>query len=315
MHFDNSFFEGEERNGFYIRPMIKRAWAVELDVLEVISRICRKFQIRWFAGSGTLLGAVRDSGFIAWDDDLDIAMLRPDYEKFMKYARKELPKGWRLINGRQDKDPDEAILRVVNNTSSVNVSPEFLKKNHGCPYMIGVDIFVLDNIPDDPVEEQDYRALSAAAYNSFKEAGRGLLLDECSEEVRTETADLEKYCSVQFDREKPIKPQLLDLADHLSAMYYDSNTEYVSIAPIYCVSPKFKFPRSAFDKIDRKPFETTSLPVPAGYDAVLRASYGPNYMVPRQRKSMHEYPYFAPSERELRRLYEEKGLDFPKEFE
>ena len=314
MHFDESFFEGEERNGFYIRPIIKRAWAVELDVLEAISRICRKYQIRWFAGSGTLLGAVREHGFIAWDDDLDIAMLRPDYEKFMKLARKELPKGYRMVNGRQDKDSDEAILRIVN-TSSVNVSPDFLKKNHGCPYMIGVDIFVLDRIPDEPAEEQNFRALSAAAYNSFKEAGRGLLLSECSEEVQQETADLELNCGVTLDHEAPIKPQLLDLADHLSAMYYDVPAEYVSIIPIYCIRQTFKFPIGAFDKTDRMDFETTSLPVPAGYDEVLKASYGEDYMTPKQRKSMHEYPYFAPSERKLREMYAEKGLDFPKEFE
>ncbi len=78
MHFDESFFEGEERNGFYISPIMKRAWAVELDILEVISKICRKYQIRWFAESGTMLGAVRHNGFIPWDDDIDISMLRPD---------------------------------------------------------------------------------------------------------------------------------------------------------------------------------------------------------------------------------------------
>ncbi len=314
MHFEDDFFEGEERNGFYIRPMMKRVWAVQLEILETVSRICRKHNIKWFADSGTLLGAARDGGFIAWDDDLDIAMLRMDYERFMKIARSELPKGWRLINGRQDKDPYEAVLRVTN-AGRITTAPDHLKRYHGCPYVVGVDIFAIDNIPDDTEEEDTFRRLAAAAYNSFKEAGRGLLLEECSEEVRQETADLESLCNLTLDHDNPIKPQLLDLADRLSAMYFDCDTQNMTIVPFYCVDPKIRFSKEAYAETVRLPFESTTIPAPKGYDEVLRAWYGDDYMTPKRVAAMHEYPYFAEAERALKKGYEDRECDFPKEFE
>ena len=93
MKFDNSYFDGETREDFYIRPMIKRAWAAQMEILEEIDRICKKHGITYFAEWGTLLGTVRHKGFIPWDDDLDIGMKREDYDRFMHYAPKELSGG------------------------------------------------------------------------------------------------------------------------------------------------------------------------------------------------------------------------------
>ena len=78
MEFDESFFLPEDRNGFHIAAMMKRVWAVEMEIVNVVSEICSKHDIKWFATSGTLLGAVREKGFIAWDDDIDLASLRTD---------------------------------------------------------------------------------------------------------------------------------------------------------------------------------------------------------------------------------------------
>ena len=85
------FFRDEVRNGFYIPTAIKQAWAATLDVLENIDKICTKHGIRYFADWGTALGAVRHGGYVPWDDDLDICMLRDDYEKFRQVADEELP--------------------------------------------------------------------------------------------------------------------------------------------------------------------------------------------------------------------------------
>ncbi len=312
MHFDESYFEGEERDGFYVRPMIKRAWAVELDILEVISRICRKYKIKWFADSGTLLGAVRHQGFIPWDDDIDIAMLRPDYEKFLRYAPKELPKGWRLANGRQDKNPTEAILQV-NNTSILSTDPKHLEKYHGFPYIAGVDIFVIDRIPDDPEEKASFMELATISHHAFKEAEVGLKVEECSELVRDETYQLAEVCKYGFDYDAPIKPQLLDLADHIFAMYYDADTTKMTIVPYHCIYPDLIFDSDDFKTTARFDFEMTSIPVPVGYDHVLRTWYGDDYMTPR-RTTPHGYPYFGHYEQELRDEYAKHGVDFPEEF-
>ena len=77
--FDDSYFLGETRDGFYIEPMMKCAWAAQLEVMCVIKQICEKYDIPYFAYYGTLLGTIRHKGFIPWDDDMDICMLRKDY--------------------------------------------------------------------------------------------------------------------------------------------------------------------------------------------------------------------------------------------
>lgn len=86
--------EGEERDGYYVQPLLKRVWAVQLDILKGIDTICRRHNIRYFGWFGTLLGAVRHHGYIPWDDDMDLAMVREDYERFRYYAKTELPMGW-----------------------------------------------------------------------------------------------------------------------------------------------------------------------------------------------------------------------------
>ena len=76
---------------------------LELDMLEELDRVCRKYDIKYCITYGTLLGAVRHKGFIPWDDDSDIAMLREDYEKFCKIANHVLKKPYYYKLSYEDK--------------------------------------------------------------------------------------------------------------------------------------------------------------------------------------------------------------------
>jgi lipopolysaccharide cholinephosphotransferase len=69
---------------------LRKLQLVELEILEQIDAICTKYNISYFLDSGTALGAIRHGGFIPWDDDVDIGMLRDDYERFIRVAEKEL---------------------------------------------------------------------------------------------------------------------------------------------------------------------------------------------------------------------------------
>lgn len=87
---ENSVFLKEEnRDGYIVSALMKKVWAVELDLLSELDRVCKKYNIKYYAAFGTLLGAVRNKGFIPWDDDIDVCMLRDDYAKFKEVAKNE----------------------------------------------------------------------------------------------------------------------------------------------------------------------------------------------------------------------------------
>lgn len=74
------------------KTFLGNTWKLCLEILKFIDNICKKYDIEYWLDYGTLLGAVRHDGFIPWDDDMDIAMMREDYNKFMAVISKEIEK-------------------------------------------------------------------------------------------------------------------------------------------------------------------------------------------------------------------------------
>lgn len=116
------------------------------SIYDDFAAICNRHGLRHYALGGTLLGAVRHKGFIPWDDDLDVAMPRPDYERFMELAKHELPPHLKFMNW-QNAPEMEILFGKVQETRQKVV--EDLEKRLGATLSYGVyiDIFPLDGYP------------------------------------------------------------------------------------------------------------------------------------------------------------------------
>ena len=194
MQFPDSWFEDEVREGFFIAGMMKRAWAAQLQVLSDVAEVCKRHQITYYADFGTLLGAVRHRGFIPWDDDLDICMKREDYDRFLA-AVDELPEGYFVRNIHTDETYTELFTRVIN-SREINFEAEFLEKFHGCPYGMGIDVFVLDDLAPDAEKEARQMKMIQSVLEMTEELDAGTL-DEKTWSTRKE--QIEKELSVKTD--------------------------------------------------------------------------------------------------------------------
>ena len=136
----------EAWNEYYTDEEIKRIQAIELCSLDVLQEICDKLNIRFFVYGGSLLGAIKYQGFVPWDDDLDIAMLRSDYEKFIKDGPKLLGAEYEIQHPKTNKrTPYHYIKFRRTDTALVEYRNHMIKMNHGVYF----DIYPIDNLPDD----------------------------------------------------------------------------------------------------------------------------------------------------------------------
>ncbi len=113
-----------------------------LKILLAVDKVCREQNIRYYLWAGTQLGAVRHGGFIPWDDDMDIAMPRPDYERFIAHFREWLPEQFEVVCADNDPSYSFGFAKVLDaNTTVIEREAYFFVDG------IYIDIFPLDGIP------------------------------------------------------------------------------------------------------------------------------------------------------------------------
>lgn len=156
------FLKEEIRCGHTVTTQMKEIWAVELDLLAEFQRVCEKYNIRYFASGGTLLGAVRHQGFIPWDDDLDLEMFREDYVKLCEVGPKEFKKPYVFQNEYTESGSLRGFSKLRNCQTTAIYPHEKLDSYRGYDKGIFIDIFPLDCILDNPSEQE----------KKFKETGK-----------------------------------------------------------------------------------------------------------------------------------------------
>lgn len=131
---------------YYTNEELAKIQQIELESLDVLTQVCAKLDIPFFLYGGSLLGAVKYGGFVPWDDDLDIALLRKDYEKLMAEGPALLPDGYELQEPRLNKKTPYPYAKL-RKTGTVMV--EYMYRNISINHGVYFDIYPIDNLPDD----------------------------------------------------------------------------------------------------------------------------------------------------------------------
>lgn len=289
----DEFYRAEVRCDYTVTTEMKQVWAVELDLLSELDRVCKKYDIKYCADGGTLLGAVRHKGFIPWDDDLDIAMLRSEYEKLNKVAPKEFkaPYFWQTEETDPGSARGHAQLRNSETTSIIRVEYEHQRHNN-FNQGIFIDIFPFDTVTEDTakLEEQDRRRmelkleyinmLDSVNYFCFRP-----WIDD-NGKLHTNIKKLKDHIRYRMAN-KDYRDVYREFINEITK--YNCITTSVFVADMCMPLPlnRIRRYRDDFYSLKYTDFEFIQIPIFKHFDRNLKMLYGDDYMTPLHISSEH----------------------------
>ena len=249
---------------------------IELDILKEIDRICHENKIKYFLIEGSLLGAVRHNGFIPWDDDLDIGMLRNDYDKFLKIAEENLKIGYKLCCYENIKNYHLPFSKIVSlNNRGFKNKEAILSKNYNGPF---VDIFPLDT---------SSIGLGKYQINKFNKIRkyRDILLIKVRYKIKFSWKRLLYFIESPFYSNKKLHEKI----NKLSTKDNKKNKKYViNYSSSYGVKKEI-FPSCCFEEGISIKFEDMIVTIPKNYNYVLTRIYGDYMQLPPENKRISRH--------------------------
>ena len=246
---------------------------IQLDILGRIDRFCTENGIRYFLAYGSAIGAVRHHGFIPWDDDIDLMMPRPDYERFLSGFRDET---LYLLDLAGRDDCIETFVKVCRK-GTVLTDRVFGREIWG----VNVDVFPIDGAPAEGLEAHyartdalRNRAIRICPYFKSAKKGRtGLFFRHILKRVR-------------YPYLRSFRSMKRELVRTQRAVPFDS----AEVAGVFYAAEKTRtfFGRALYENSTRLPFEGREYPLVGDYDRYLTQLYG-DYMQlpPEERRTTH----------------------------
>lgn len=238
----------------------------ELDILKEIDRICRTHGIRYFLVGGSLLGAVRHHGFIPWDDDLDVGMLREDYEKFRRIAPEELPEKYWYQSWRTEKKSHYVFdkIRLKDTFFSTKFSKQFKIKDG-----VFVDVLVYDKTSSRPRAQKRH----IKTVNFVKE----MISIRWVNKPRKKR--LRRFSRIFLPVMRLFPLRAYHRLYERVIKRYDRTGSDMYIDSVGMNLLKGAFPGSCIcGALEYVPFEDMTVPIPAGWHEYLTHWYGEHYM-------------------------------------
>lgn len=259
--------------------MLRKLQMTELEILLKVDEICRKNNIKYFLVGGTLLGAVRHQGFIPWDDDLDIAMPRADYQKFVEISSKALGSQYHFQCVENDADYWLLFGKVRKNGT---VFAESRLKNIQTNKGIFIDVFPLDdgNEPNDLLQKIRIKTARKIQYVMY--CRRGVIAGAVSSQIKI-LAKLSRVMSI--NKWMRLGQKIVSHKNRNAKYYFNVGSNYNY--------KKQTILKEKYYPLKELEFEGHRFWVPNDYDFVLKQIFGTNYMeLPEKEKRVNHAPEY-----------------------
>lgn len=260
--------------------------SILLKTMEVFHFFCEKNGLTYSISGGTMLGAVRHGGFIPWDDDIDVMMPRPDYNRFLEITANAFVDGYTVISQYNTKNYRMPFAKIMDLNSTVIP----LKENKDCPYGAFIDIFPIDGI----TEKEYFSKKNVKKY--FRTMAYALSLHNGPNYNKLQSIIIHLIARLSFKNSQ----QFLIECDSIAQKYgYDSCPylgQYFSVYSYY----KEMYPRDVFDETEIIDFEGIKVRCIKQRDKYLTIMYG-DYMTPPppEKRVTHHFIYYINLDRRL----------------
>lgn len=268
-----SFYKSGDKDGFFADEEIRKVWAVELDLLVQLDKMCKKHGLSYVAGAGTLLGAVRHKGFIPWDDDIDIYMLRPDYDKLMSLTS-EFKYPYFLQNTYTEKNLFRTHAQLRNSETTGYIKSD---ENRDINKGLFIDIFPLDGISDSGFKDRIQAFWNNVLVKLLRQYNY--------------SCDLNKGKGFQLFKARLFKVFYLFVDKKFIFKLYEKNLKKYSVKgtklwgnrTLVFDCPKSRRPYKDWVNLMMVPFEFIKIPISKSYDSMLRQQYKDYMKIPEQK--------------------------------
>lgn len=274
---NEAFLKEEVKCEYTVSSEMKKAWAVQLDLLVKLFEVCKRNNLRVWAYGGTVLGAVRHKGFIPWDDDSDVVLPREDYEKLIKLPPEEFPAPYFLQSEFSDapNNPYTPHARFLNSNTTVD---EHVCDKNRVTWNSGVfvDIFPLDGISRSKIKlffQTKLIKLFVVIHHTY-------ILDIHNTFIRRLVIKFINSPLVHYNSFLAIR-RINKIARWTD--YEKSGDVGMILSPGYDLK-KLIYNKTFWDKTVWIPFENIQIPVPSEYKKMLEIMYGDYMKYPPKEK-------------------------------
>lgn len=254
----------------------------ELDTLEFFRDFCQKNNLTFYLCGGCCIGSLRTGGFVPWDDDIDVLMPRPDYERLTVLWKEQNPSNRFLLLKTDDEIFTGNIFVTITDTNYTMIKDN--QKDVDIPHGLVLDVFPIDGCPKGKIKRY---------FQYFWTMIYSLFLAQVVPENHGGLLSLGSKALLKIFRKKKTRNKIWRFAEKKMTKYSFETSEYVTEL---CAGPHFmtyKYPKRIYEGTAEVEFEGLKMPVMKGYDEYLTIVFGDYMKEPPKEKQVphHDIAY------------------------